>query len=202
MRRLLTDAPRSYASGLAAAVRQSRVLRAREHRPWPVPERPWLMAQTWRDLLFAHWRVDPDELRPVVPRELPIDTFDGSAWIGVTPFVVDGFRLHLAPPLPLVHRFRELNVRTYVTIDGRPGIHFFSLDAESRFAVESARRIYRLPYFHARMTGGRDGGEIAFASERTQRDGPPASFSVSYRAAGDAYEPARAPETLDYFLTE
>jgi len=160
------------------------------------------MAQTWRDLLFAHWRVDPAELRPVVHPALPIDTFDGSAWIGVTPFRVDGFRLHLAPPLPVIHHFPELNVRTYVTIEGRPGIHFFSLDAASRFAVESARRIYRIPYFHARMHVRHERQEVAFESTRTQSDGPPAELEVRYRPTGEPYEPARAPDTLDYFLTE
>jgi uncharacterized protein YqjF (DUF2071 family) len=186
--------------GLAAAVRQPRVLGITAHRQWPVPERPWLMAQTWSDLLFAHWRVDPAELRPVLHPDLPLDTFDGSAWIGVTPFRVEGFRLRYTPPVALIHAFPELNVRTYVTIDGKPGIHFFSLDAGSRFAVESARRIYRLPYFHARMAVRGRGDAIDFASERTHRDGPPARLTIHYERAGAAFEPA--PGTLEHFLTE
>jgi uncharacterized protein YqjF (DUF2071 family) len=186
--------------GLGAAVRQPRVLGRTGHRPWPVPDRPWLMAQTWSDLLFAHWRVDPAELRPVLHPDLPLDTFDGDAWIGVTPFRVEGFRLRHAPPLPLLHAFPELNVRTYVTIDDRPGIHFFSLDAGSRFAVESARRIYRIPYFHARMSIRGRGDEIHFESERTQSDGPPARLAIHYEAAGPPSEPA--PGSLEEFLTE
>jgi uncharacterized protein YqjF (DUF2071 family) len=186
--------------GLAAAPRQPRVLGQTDHRSWPHPDRPWLMAQTWSDLLFAHWRVDPGELRKVLHPSLPLDTFDGSAWIGVTPFRVEGFRLRNMPPLPLIHAFPELNVRTYVTIDERPGIHFFSLDAGSRFAVETARRIYRLPYFHARMAVRGRGDEVDFASERTQSDGPPARLAIHYGAAGSASEPA--PGSLEYFLTE
>jgi uncharacterized protein YqjF (DUF2071 family) len=186
--------------GLAAAARQPRVLAETGHRPWPVPDRPWLMAQTWADLLFAHWRVDPDELRRVMPAQLPLDTCDGAAWIGVTPFRVEGFRLRNTPPLPLLHAFPELNVRTYVTIDDRPGIHFFSLDAGSRLAVESARRIYRVPYFHARMGVRGRGDRVEFESERTQEDGPPAGLAISYQAAGPAAEPA--PGSLEYFLTE
>jgi hypothetical protein len=158
------------------------------------------MAQTWSDLLFAHWRVDPDELRAVVHPGLPLDTFDGDAWIGVTPFRVEGFRLRYAPPVPLLQAFPELNVRTYVTVGGRPGIHFFSLDAGSRFAVESARRIYRVPYFHARMSVAGRGDRVEFASERTQSDGPPASLEIEYEAAGAAFEPA--PGSLEHFLTE
>jgi uncharacterized protein YqjF (DUF2071 family) len=158
------------------------------------------MAQTWSDLLFAHWRVEAGELRKVLHPALPLDTFDGSAWIGVTPFRVEGFRLRNTPPLPFVHAFPELNVRTYVTIDDRPGIHFFSLDAGSRLAVESARRIYRLPYFHARMTIAGRGDDIDFTSERTQSDGPPARLAIRYGAAGSVSQPA--PGTLEHFLTE
>ena len=158
------------------------------------------MTQTWSDLLFAHWRVDATALRSVVPDALPIDEFDGSAWIGVTPFKVSGFRLHHLPPIPLISSFPEVNVRTYATIDGRPGIFFLSLDTSSRFAVESARRIYRLPYFQARQRMRRRGEEVAFGSDRIQRDGPPAELIVRYRAAGAAFEPA--PGTLEHFLTE
>jgi uncharacterized protein len=158
------------------------------------------MTQTWSDLLFAHWRVDPADLRRVVPQQIPLDEFDGSAWIGVTPFHVSGFRLHHLPALPLIHAFPEVNVRTYATIDGRPGIWFFSLDTSSRFAVEGARRIYRVPYFHARQRMKRGGGEVEFASERTQRDGPAAELDIRYAADGDPFAPAAG--TLEHFLTE
>src|SRR5580765_3363473 len=80
------------------------------HRPWPLPAERWVQGQTWRDLLFAHWPVDAAALRPLVPRELPIDTFAGSAWLGVVPFLITGLRPRGAPPLM---RFLETNVRTY-----------------------------------------------------------------------------------------
>jgi uncharacterized protein len=158
------------------------------------------MTQAWNDLLFAHWRVDADALRRAVPPSIPIDEFDGSAWVGVTPFRVEGFRLRRLPPLPFIHSFPEVNVRTYATIGGRPGIFFFSLDTSSRFAVESARRIYRLPYFHARQRHARAGEEVEFDSERTQRDGPAAELAIRYAPAGEPFGPE--PGTLEHFLTE
>src|SRR5919107_2435972 len=115
------------------------------------------MGQTWQDLLFAHYRVDEAALRAVLPPEVPLDTFDGSAWIGVTPFVVTGLRARLMPPLPGTSRFAEINVRTYATVDGKPGIWFLSLDAANRLAVQTARRVYRLPYFHSSFDVRRDG---------------------------------------------
>jgi uncharacterized protein len=171
------------------------VLEHTSHRPWPVPQRTWLQAQTWEHLLFAHWRADENELRALVPEQIPIDTFDGSAWVGITPFRLSGFRLRGMFPLPYVSSFLELNVRTYVTLDERPGIWFFSLDAASRFAVEAAKRAYRLPYFHATMTAERRREWVDYLNSRRE-----ARFSASYRPVGDVKSPRK--ETLEYFLTE
>jgi hypothetical protein len=164
-----------------------------DHRPWPLPSKPWSMGQTWNDLLFAHWPVEQRLLRPHVPRELQIEEHDGTAWVGVTPFVVTGLRLRGLPPVPLLSRFRELNCRTYVRRDDRPGIWFFSLDASSRLAVQGARRTYKLPYHHARIDV--DG---VFAARRT---GDPAiSVEARYEPVGDVF--AAEPGTLEHFLTE
>jgi uncharacterized protein YqjF (DUF2071 family) len=177
---------------------QSRVLDQTSHRPWPPPRGPWLQAQTWRDLLFMHWPVDPNALRSALPTQLPIETFDGRAWIAVTPFEVRDLRLHGMPPVPRLSRFAETNVRTYTTVDGKPGIWFFSLDAASLLAVVGARLTYALPYFHARMSIERDAdGEIAYATSRIARR---AALRTRYRPTGDPFQ-AR-PGTLEHFLTE
>jgi uncharacterized protein YqjF (DUF2071 family) len=185
---------------LAAAWRQGRTLAEREHRPYPVPDGPWVMGQTWEHLLFAHWPVDPEALRRHVPEQIPIDTFDGSAWIAVTPFVVTGMRPRLVAPVPGLARFPEINVRTYATIDGKPGIWFFSLDTSNRPAVETARRVYRLPYFPSKIAVRREGGRLRYESERTQADAPAASIALSYEPAG----PARiaAPGSFEHFACE
>ena len=158
------------------------------------------MFQSWRRLLFAHWPVAPEALAPVVPPQLPIDTFEGRAWVAVTPFEVRGFRLRLTPPLPGVSSFTEINVRTYVTVGGRPGIYFLSLDADSRPAVAGARRFFRVPYFLASMKAASDEGDIRFESERTARDGPPATFRAAYGPAGARFTAASG--SLEHWLTE
>ncbi|MEA2409183.1 MAG: uncharacterized protein QOE69_3302 [Thermoleophilaceae bacterium] len=166
---------------------QRRTLEELGHRPWPLPGGPWLQGQTWCDLLFAHWRVPAERLRRVMPPALAskLNLYeDGSAWLGITPFVVQGLRLRGTPPLPWVSHFPELNVRTYVELDGRPGIYFFSLDAGRRAAVLAARRTYRLPYFHARMRAEKVGARVDYESERTDSSGPPARFRGSYGPVG------------------
>jgi uncharacterized protein len=177
-------------------VRQASVLEETEQRPWPVPERPWVMGQTWDDLLFVHYRVAPEQLRALVPEGLEVEEHSDSGWLGVTPFVVTGLRARGLLPLPYTSSFRELNVRTYVSRDGKPGIWFFSLDASSRLAVEAARRLYRLPYFRAEISVRRRGDELLYECSR----GDAKAFSAAYRADGEPFEAEQG--SLEHFLTE
>lgn len=186
--------------GLPLARAQSRTLAVKSHRPWSLPDLPWVMGQTWEDLLFAHWPVDTQALRRIVPRQLELDEFGGSGWISVTPFVVRALRARWLPPLPLGSRFPELNVRTYVTVGGKPGIWFFSLDAGSRIAVAAARRAYRLPYFHARMARQRHGIGVSYRSDRVPWAGAAARLEVEYAPTGDVF--VARPGSLEHFLAE
>ena len=124
------------------------------------------MAQTWHDLLFAHWPVDARLLRPLLPPQLHIDAFEGHAWLAVVPFRMTGVRLRGAPAVPGLSSFPELNVRTYVTCGAKPGVWFFSLDAGNSLAVAIARAWFHLPYFRARMSCRERNGGIEYASHR------------------------------------
>jgi uncharacterized protein YqjF (DUF2071 family) len=159
-----------------------------------------VQAQTWEDLLFAHWPLAERELRKHVPEQLKIDTFDGSAWLAVAPFRLTGLRLRGLLPLPYGSSFHEVNVRTCVTYNGKPGIYFLSLDASSRLAVEAARLTYRLPYFHARMSAARQGDEVVYASNRVDARGDAASLRARYAPDGEAAFPE--PGSWEHFLTE
>jgi uncharacterized protein YqjF (DUF2071 family) len=180
---------------LKAPARQSGSLGDTAHRPWPLPERMWLQGQTWDELLFAHWRVDEAVLRRLLPAQLPPDVHDGSAWLGITPFRVSGLRLHGLPPAPMLSSFPEVNVRTYVTYEGKPGIWFLSLDADSIWAVVAAKLAYRLPYHRSSITLSRRGESIVFRSVRKR-----AELDVSYRPNGPVEPPE--PGTTEHFLTE
>jgi uncharacterized protein YqjF (DUF2071 family) len=184
---------------LDAVQRQARSLEQLEHRPWPPPRRGWTMGQTWEDLLFAHWRVPLDGVRAYVPAELEVEQHDGSAWIGVVPFRLTNLRARGLPPLPGASSFLELNVRTCVrAADGKPGIWFFSLDASSRLAVEAARRTYKLPYFHARMSATRRGEWTDYECSRLGEPGR--VFSGRYRPTGSVFH--AEPGSLEWFLVE
>lgn len=170
------------------------------HRPWPLPSGSWIMAQVWHDLLFAHWPVNSEALRPLLPSRLKIDTFDGQAWIAVVPFRMSGVRLRATPALPGLSKFTELNVRTYVVALEKPGVWFFSLDAGNRAAVAIARAWFHLPYFRARMSCEERNGHMHYRSERAHRGAPAASLEGQYRPVDKVFSPQ--PETLEHFLTE
>ena len=177
------------------------ILSVTDHRPWPMPDEPWLMTQTWHDLLFAHWRVDLATLRVLVPQGLELDTFDDEAWLAVVPFFMTNVAPRGVPALPWLSAFPEINVRTYVRHRGRGGVFFFSLDATNPVAVRVARTLFQLPYFTAGMrVDTDDSGRVAYASRRTGRKGHDARFMATYAPHTDP-EPPR-PGTLEHFLTE
>jgi len=167
------------------------------HRPWPIPERKWTLSMRWEDLLFMHWPVEAAALRRRIPAGLELDIFEGEAWLGIVPFRMVDTRLRALPPMPFTSSFPELNVRTYVRCGGKPGVWFFSLDAASWLAVQTARRFFYLPYEHAQMSAETVDGSIHYQSAR--RDGM-ASFEGSYCAAGPVT--LAKPGTLEHWLTE
>ncbi len=165
------------------------------------------MAQTWSDLLFAHWPVPAEQLRPLVPQALELDLYEGQAWVAVVPFRMRGVRSRGTPPLPGLSSFPELNLRTYVRgvadRDPHPGVFFFSLDAARMAAVAIARTLFHLPYFRAEMsctpTPGADPG-IRYLSRRTHAGVPDAEFIGEYGPTGP---PAPVPTgSLEHFLLE
>lgn len=159
-----------------------------------------LMHQKWGKLLFMHWRIHAELLRPLIPFQLSIDTFDDSAWIGEIPFTMWDIRASFLPPIPGTSAFHELNVRTYVHFNGVPGVWFFSLDAASSLAVWGARSFYHLPYFNARMSLAQEGKTITYDSARTDQRGAPAELHA--RWAIGAPLPQSQPDSLEFFLTE
>jgi len=183
-----------------------------------------LMHQHWGKLLFMHWPIDVELLRPLVPSRLSIDTFDGAAWIGEVPFTMWGIRASFLPPIPGTSAFHELNVRTYVHLDGVPGVWFFSLDAANSLAVWGARTFYHLPYFNADMKLTQKGNTIDYSSRRKDaltygeffaaeapdipgaandsglHDHPRAELNASWNIGEPL--PQSSPGSIEFFLTE
>ncbi|MBX7253088.1 MAG: DUF2071 domain-containing protein [Candidatus Promineofilum sp.] len=197
-----------------------------DHRPWPLPPGRWTWRQSWRDLLFAHWPVPVAAVRALVPPGLEVDTFDGATWLGIVPFRMAGVMRRPLPDLPWISAFPELNVRVYVTRDGRPGVWFLSLDATNPVAVAAARLLFHLPYYRADMTITATGDEFAYRSlrrspslreglgEGSGEDPLPSPLPGGEGAGQDArpaligrYRPTSTvylatPGTLEHWLTE
>ncbi|MEP7284399.1 MAG: DUF2071 domain-containing protein [Chloroflexota bacterium] len=162
-----------------------------------MPSGAWIQAQVWDDLLFAHWPIAADVMRRLVPAVLDLDLYDGQAWVGIVPFGISGLHLRYLPSIPGLAAFPEINVRTYVTVGGKPGVYFFSLDVTNPLAVLAARVWYRLPYFQARMSHTREGEWEQYSSQRLHGN---AEFVGRYRPIGQVTLPV--PGTHEHWLTE
>jgi uncharacterized protein len=161
---------------------------------------PWVLFMTWRDLLFASWRVPVDVMRAKVPPELELDTFDGSAWVSLVPMAVTGMHWRGIPPIPGMDAFRELNLRTYIKQNGRGGVYFLSIECPAAYSDWIARQFFGVPYYEAQIAVFSDGASYRFASERTQKNQPPAAFFASFQPMGDSASPV--PGSLESFLVE
>lgn len=193
------DADRRYAAKLDEEPRWNQIARQMAHRPWFPPPGPWIAAQSWRDLVFAHWPVSPSLIRSHLPPGLELETFSGAAWVSVVPFRIS----YIAPraaPRRLHLSFPELNVRTYVATEGKPGVWFFSLDAASLTAVIGARVAFHLPYYWANMQmQSQADGWISYFSQR-RHPGVPVEFVARYRPTGPPFR--GTPGSLEAWLTE
>jgi uncharacterized protein YqjF (DUF2071 family) len=176
----------------------NRLLENVSHRPYALPKRPWAMTQVWNKLLFAHWPVRPDQIQALVPASLTVDTFEGTAWVGVVPFAMNDVCFRYLSVLP--SNFCELNVRTYVSYKGRQGVFFFSLDASNPIAVEVARAAFRLSYFHSSMqiTGTTD--NVIYNSQRRDWRSKSVGFDATYHPIGPVQYSAKG--SIEEFLTE
>ena len=176
---------------------QRRGLGESSHRPWPLPEGHWVIGQSWDHLLFAHWPISLDAARRLVPEPLEPDLFEGQAYVGVVPFRMESVRFAWCPPVPGTSSFAELNVRTYVTVNGKPGVFFVSLDVGNVVALEIGRRGFGLPYFMSDVKLEREDERVRF---RARRKGHRGVFAADYGPAGPPSEPR--PGTLGHWLTE
>jgi uncharacterized protein len=173
-------------------VRRQLIERQPPGRPAPV------MFQRWLHLLFLHWSLSPEVVQKTLPQGLQVDTFEGKAWIGIVPFFMRGVRPAGLPAFPGISNFLELNLRTYVRdLSGRPGIWFYSLDANQPLAVCFARAAFGLPYEFATMVATISDRGIDY---RSQRAGQNRSLRYRYRASRKLGEAGLG--TLDFFLVE
>ncbi|MCJ7842651.1 DUF2071 domain-containing protein [Lederbergia sp. NSJ-179] len=169
-------------------------------RPFPLPESRWLMTQTWNHLLFCHWPIDEKVIQPLIPPEFELDKFAGKAWLGVIPFQVTDMRIRGLPKPPYLHTYLELNIRTYVTYKGTPGIYFLALDADKWSAVWGGKIGALLPYRKANMEMQERKNRIHFQSKPLDPSQKERTLSIQYQPISESYSPTT--DSLEYWLFE
>ena len=122
------------------------IIKHTDHRPWPIPHRPWVWYQEWNNAVFIHARVERAWLVNNVPAGLALDTFGGDAWVSIVPFRMQKIRPRFLPHFNAISDFYEINIRTYVVVDNKPGVFFLSIEAGKRLSGYIAKTISGLPY--------------------------------------------------------
>lgn len=176
------------------------MMKKQDHRSWPVPSKNWIMRQTWRNVFFAHWPVLPERLRPSIPSTLEIDTYQQMAWIGVVLFEIEGIYFRGLSPISVVHKFPEVNLRTYVQHKGKPGVFFLSLDVGNWASLVISKRWYHLPYRNAKISYRKEGSTFHCQSVRKGKSTIPITMKGSFTPNSESYYPEEG--TIDHWLTE
>ncbi|UBV43480.1 DUF2071 domain-containing protein [Deinococcus taeanensis] len=161
---------------------------------------PWVLRMRWLDLCFMHWAVPPAAVQATLPRGVQVETYAGKAYVAAVPFRMEDVAPRLTPAVPGLSAFPELNLRTYVRVNGHSGVWFYSLDVTQPLAAAMARRFFHLPYRQARMWVDRQGDVTRYASVRTDLRTGPGTFAAAYRPVG-APLPA-TPGSLEAWLTD
>ena len=163
------------------------------------PDSPVVMKQDWSHLLFLHWEIDPAAVQATLPPGLSVDTYDGKAYMGIVPFFMDNVRPSYCPVVPGISWFQELNLRTYVHDEhGQPGVWFYALDCNQWLAVTIARKLFHLPYQHARMESYQHAGTLNYISLRKGCD----ESQIFKYPAELSHSKTSEPDTLEFFLLE
>ncbi len=177
-----------------------RIDRAAKNLTARLPAMPWVTFMTWRDLFFSSWPVPFDAIRAKVDPRLQLDTFDGSAWVTMVAMHATDVHFRGLPPIPGMNSFRELNLRTYVNFNQKPGVFFLSIECAAAVVDWMSDHLFHYPYLRACAVGMSHDRCFRLATERTQADKPPAAFWGSFRPFGEAHPPA--PGNLEHFLLE
>lgn len=176
-----------------------KIIAEQQHRPYPLPDLPWASTQRWEDVLFLHWPVSPEALALYIPQQLQLDLYEGAAWLGIVFFQVKGMRPHFMPALPWISSYLQLNVRTYVTYNGCPGVYFLSLDVNSTLACILAKTAYSLPFRKTNMRMDKQDDSIHIVS-KWKKESLAEELSCSYTPVSSVFHPKI--NSLDDWLLE
>lgn len=172
----------------------SELIKSVSHRPYDMPTEDWRYYQEWNNALFMHWKVPVEILRPLVPEKLQIDSFEGEAWVSIVAFTMQKIRPKLLPSLKVISDFHEINLRTYVIHDGKPGVYFLNIEAEKALSAMVSRAISKLPYQKSHIVYSQVDGNNVYVSKSSRGTFLEAEFKIMT----DSYTKI----DLDRWLTE
>ncbi|MNK00369.1 hypothetical protein D3C87_181530 [compost metagenome] len=171
------------------------LLQTISHRKWPLPDKKWSYYQEWNNALFLHWKVPAEVLEQFLPKELILDTFNGEAWVSLVAFTMEKIRPKLLPAFSPISDFHEINLRTYIIRDNKPGVYFLNIEAEKSLSALISRTLSGLPYQKAQMKRAKLEDHQTYTSNFKQKG---FAFAAAYRFSDTLVSKSE----LDLWLTE
>jgi uncharacterized protein len=165
------------------------------HRTWALPTGRWAYYQEWNRVLFLHWKVPADALQTMLPTHLTLDLHEGNAWISLVPFTMEKIRPNGIPAFSPISNFHEINIRTYVTAEGKSGVYFLNIEAQKYLSAYIARKASGLPYEKAEITRESNTIKHAYTSINQKK-------AFQLKAVFETGNPITHKIPLDIFLTE
>jgi len=163
-------------------------------------KRPWIAQQVWKDVLFLHWPIPNDLIQPEIPAPFKVDTYGGKCWISIVLFQALHSRPRGIPIFLSQPDLLQVNIRTYVQLNGVPGVYFLSLDTNSKSTVRGARSLFNLPYRQAHMSFKQDDHGMQFESKTTNQSAEFGCFKARYTPTSIQVD--QQTGSLAHFLTE
>lgn len=130
----------------------SEILNYTSHRTWKNPNINWSFYQEWNKAIFLHWEIEKEIVEKWIPSGVKIDTYNGKAWISLVAFTMENIRPRLLPAFSPISNFHEINLRTYVIKENKPGVYFLNIEAQKWFSAYISRKISGLPYQKSDIT--------------------------------------------------
>lgn len=155
-------------------MKANEILKHTKHRPFEVPSRSWKFYQEWNKAIFLHWEVTPEQIIPFLPKGVLVDTINGKTWVSLVAFNMNNIGVRSLPKVPHISDFHEINIRVYITCNGKPSVYFLSMEGGKRSSCKVLKVMSKFPYYYSKM----ERPDFSFTSENKKYNN---SFYTEYR---------------------
>lgn len=172
-------------------MKSAEILKQIEHRPFKYPKTSWKFYQEWNKAIFLHWEVDSKLIQPLLPKGLTLDIINNKTWVSLVAFDMNNIGIKNLPKPPYISDFYEINIRVYITCNGKPSVYFLSMEGNKRSSCKILKMVSKFPYRYSKMNRN----DSSYNSENKKFND---TFNIEYNIKNTAVK----KDKIDLWLTE